>query len=187
MTELSEIPLFGFDLAVVDPPWEFELYSDKGAKKGAAAHYPTMPLAEILAIPVGNFLRGDSWVMLWVTAPQLRDGFSCLDAWGVAYCTTLIWRKVSRRGRPMMGTGYVARSMHEQVLVGKIGAPKARMAIPSIFDGFRREHSRKPDEFYDLVERFAPDAEKLDLFGRQSRPGWFVAGNEATKFDVAAE
>jgi N6-adenosine-specific RNA methylase IME4 len=72
---------------------------------------------------------------------------------------------------------------HENILIGSRGKPKMGKPFPSLFDGVAREHSRKPDEFYALAEAFAPDARRLDLFGRQSRAGWDVWGVESTKFD----
>ena len=77
--------------------------------------------------------------------------------------------------------------MEELVLIGTRGKPAKARAFPSCFDGLAREHSRKPDEFYALCERFAPDARRCDIFGRQSRPGWDVLGNEKRKFNGSAD
>lgn len=183
---------FSYDLLAVDPPWLFDLRSDKGEEKSAQAQYGCMTDEEILALPVGHLVGANSWIFLWATAPKLPLAIDCLKAWGFVYKTNLAWRKVFESGASAMGTGYVARSMHEIVLVGAIGRPARTAAIESVFetamfDGVRREHSRKPEEFYRLIdEAFAPEHyRRADVFARQSRPGWETFGNESTKFDVA--
>lgn len=182
----APLPLFGFDLLTIDPPWSFTLYSAKGESKSPQAHYECMDLAAIRALPVGQLVGADAWVFLWATAPLLPEAIDTLRGWGVVYVTRLTWRKVTRAGKVRMGPGYVARTCDETVLVGRIGRPPYARALPSIFDGVARQHSRKPEEFFKLVESFAPDARRADIFGREARPGWAVWGNEATKFGGAA-
>jgi N6-adenosine-specific RNA methylase IME4 len=176
-----------FDLIVADPPWLFELRSEKGEGKAPQAQYACMTPAQIMALPVGQLARGDCWLFLWTSAPLLDVGMETLKAWGFTYKTCLAWRKTTPAGKVRMGPGYIARTRHENILVGAIGAPARARAMDSLFDGVAREHSRKPDEFYARAEAFAPRAFKLDLFARQSRPGWATWGNEARKFDQAAE
>ncbi|MDR3488753.1 MAG: MT-A70 family methyltransferase [Bradyrhizobium sp.] len=178
-------PLYPFcaDLIVCDPPWTYDLRSSNGEAKSPQAHYKCMPNDKIGQLPVGQRAGRDAWLFLWATAPLLPRCLEVMSAWGFTYKTTLIWRKTTRSGKVRVGPGYLARTMHEQILVGSLGLPHYAHALPSIFDGLAREHSRKPEEFYERIERFAPQARKLDLFGRQSRPGWLVFGNEATKFD----
>lgn len=103
-----------------------------------------------------------------------------LDAWGFTYKTELMWRRMTPAGKVRMGPGYRARTMHEPVLVATMG----NQAFPSCFDGVAREHSRKPEEFYALVDARFSGAVKADLFSRQARPGWDGWGNEAGKFDA---
>lgn len=182
----GSLQMFGYDVAVIDPPWDFELYSEAGASKSASAHYATMTLDAIKALPVGHLCRGDLLALIW--CPEWLspgDRQSVLDAWGFVYKSTLIWRKTTPAGKVRMGTGYRVRTMHEPIMVATLGNPQHR-AFPSVFDGIAREHSRKPDEFYALVETVMPLAFRADLFSRQSRPGWDCWGNEAGKFDAAA-
>lgn len=179
---------FSFDVIVADPPWSFSLYSESGEEKSAQAHYDCMPIEEIAALPVGDLVGANSWLLLWATAPMLPQALMVMTRWGFTYKTTVAWRKVTRNKKPAMGTGYVARTMHENVLIGACGKPEYRRALPSIFDGVRRQHSRKPDEFYGLVDRFAtPWARKLDLFSRETRPGWTSWGNQSALFDAHPE
>ena len=180
---LSGLPLFEFDVVVADPPWLYALRSPKGEKKSAQRQYDCMPLADIKAMRVGEHVRDSAWLFLWATAPMLPAAINVMEAWGFTYKSRLAWRKTTRHGNVRVGPGYVVRTMHEDVLVGAIGKPCYTRALPSIFDGLAREHSRKPDEFYSLIESFAPSANRLDLFTRESRLGWTSFGNEATKFD----
>lgn len=184
--QFGSLAMFGYDLIVADPPWDFGLYSEAGQAKSAKAHYTTMSLADIMALRVGDLARGDCLLLLWCCEwmpPAARQ--DVLDAWGFAYKTTIIWRKTTRNGKVRMGPGYRARTMHEPVIVATIRNPK-HAAFPSIFDGVAREHSRKPDEFYRMVEAVAPTAARADLFSRQRRLGWVSWGNEVEKFAIQA-
>jgi N6-adenosine-specific RNA methylase IME4 len=182
----ADLPLFGLDLVIADPPWLFALRSSAGEEKSPQAQYDCMTLEAIKALPVGHLVGCDSWLLLWATAPLLPQAIEVMHAWGFQYRTRFAWRKTTARGKVRMGPGYVVRTMHEDILVGAIGQPSYARAFPSIFDGLAREHSRKPDAFYHLVERFAPAARRVDLFSRQSRPGFTSWRNEAHKFDEVA-
>ncbi|MBL8575108.1 MAG: hypothetical protein JNM13_15645 [Hyphomicrobiaceae bacterium] len=179
--------MFGYDVIVADPPWRFELRSSAGEAKSAQAHYDCIGLDRIMALPVGQLARRDCWLMLWATAPMLPQALAVMGAWGATYRSRLSWRKLTRHGKGRLGTGYIVRTLHEDVLIGAWGQPPRRRPLPSLFDGEAREHSRKPDEFYALIDQFAPATFRADLFGRQSRPGWDVWGNEARKFDAVGE
>ena len=174
-----------YDLIMIDPPWHFTLRSIKGEGKSAQAHYATMTLDDILALPVGDLAREHCWLWLWCTAPMLPKQLACLEAWGFEYVTQVAWRKVTVNGKPAMGPGYVSRSLHEPVVIAKRGEPQIGRALPSLFDGVRREHSRKPDEAYQVAERFCPVARRADVFARERRTGWDVFGDEVGKFGAA--
>jgi N6-adenosine-specific RNA methylase IME4 len=180
------LPLFGYDLLTIDVPWHFDLYSEKGEGKSAQAHYDCMPLDEIARLPVGQLVGADAWIFSWATAPLLPQAIDILEGWGFVYVSRLTWRKVTKNGKVRMGPGYVVRTCDETVLVGRIGRPRYAHALPSLFDGVARQHSRKPDEFFRMVEGFAPNARRADIFGREQRPGWTVWGNETTKFEGVA-
>jgi len=186
MWPFSPLPPLSYDVIVADPPWPFDLYSNRGKHKSAAAHYTLMSIDEIAALPVGRLAQRDCLLLLWATAPRLGDCLRVISAWGFTYKTNLAWRKTTPRGRVRMGTGYWARSMHESVLVGTIGKPGKFSAFPSLFDGVAREHSRKPEEFYVLVNKHTTGLRRADLFSRASRPGFDAWGIEAGKFDVEA-
>lgn len=175
-----------YDVIAADPPWPFDLYSNKGNQKSAAAHYRLMTLAQIKALPVRDLAQRDTMLLLWITAPQLVAGVDTMREWGFAYKTNLVWRKTTAAGKVRMGPGYWARTMHEQVLIGTLGRPAKYSAFPSLFDGIAREHSRKPEAFYALVEKHTAGARRLELFAREERVGWSSFGNEVTKFNREA-
>lgn len=175
-----------YELLVIDIPWPFDLYSDAGAKKSASAQYDVMDAQQIRALPVGQLASMDCLIYSWATAPHLPFAIECLKAWGFEYKSFMAWRKTTIGGKVRMGTGYRVRTTGEIVLVGTLGNPKQSLVPPTIFDGIAREHSRKPEEFYSLCDRIMPHARRADVFARESRDGWHVFGNEATKFDEVA-
>lgn len=187
---------------LADPPWSYKSWSDKGKdrspdglvdQKGLVErHYATMEIDQIAALPVHQLAAKDCVLFLWVTWPTLRDAMSVIDAWGFTYKTCAFdWMKAdpyrlfADDATPQMGLGKWTRSNTEPCLLATRGAPKrkdagVRMGIISP----RREHSRKPDEVHGRIQRLVPGP-YLELFGRQSRPGWKVWGDQAGKFDAA--
>ena len=180
------VPL-SYEVLSIDPPWRFRTWSETNQQKSASRHYDLMRIEEIKALPVRDLAQGDCLLLLWCTAPMLPEALDCMSAWGFKYKSNMIWRKVTINGKSKMGTGYWARSMHEQVLIGAIGKPRKFSAFPSLFDGIAREHSRKPEEYYQLVEKHTTGVRRADVFSRESRPGWDSFGNEAGKFDGQGE
>ncbi len=177
------LPPLSFDIIMIDPPWRYDRWSETNQTKGAADQYDTMDMTDILALPVGHLARGDCLLMLWACGCMLPEAVRAMSAWGFVFKSEIIWRKVYPSGKPRMGTGYRVRTMHEPILLGTIGRPHHK-PFPSIFDGIAREHSRKPDEFYDLVAGRTPGARRADLFSREDRPGWTTWGNEVGKFST---
>lgn len=177
---------FCADLIVADPPWLVEMRSENGETKAPQAHYSCLPIEAIKRFPVGQLAGSDCWLHLWTVAPLLDRAFDVMNAWGFTYVSRYSWLKTTINGKRRIGPGYIVRTFHEDVLIGRIGNPRREKPMPSVFEGLAREHSRKPDEFYALVEQFAPMARRVDLFARQSRTGWATWGNEATKFDGEA-
>jgi len=143
-----------------------------------------MPLAQIMALPVRELLKPDAIVYLWATGAMMPHALATMEAWGIAYKTSFVWRKVTPNGKVRLGTGRWAQSGHELVLLGTVGKPRCYL-MPSIFDGIAREHSRKPDEFYDKVAKKTPGLRRADLFAREKREGWDSWGDEVGKFSSA--
>jgi N6-adenosine-specific RNA methylase IME4 len=142
-----------------------------------------MMTEDIGRLPVIDLAQKDCLLLLWATAPMLTQALAVMAGWGFKYKSHMVWRKVTPKGKVRMGTGYWARTMHEPVLIGCHGKPSKFSAFPSCFDGLAREHSRKPDEFYALVEKHTRGLRRAEVFSRASRPGWETWGNEAGKFD----
>jgi N6-adenosine-specific RNA methylase IME4 len=178
------LPRGPFDLIAADPPMRFNTYSDKGAKKSPQAYYSCMPLDAIKGLPLGYIAAPDAWLLLWTSAPSLDRAFEVMTAWGFEYKSRFAWRKMTKNNKPRMGPGFLVRTLHEDILLCSRGRPGYAQAFPSLFDGLARDHSRKPDEFFRLAELFMPNARRLDMFSRESRPGWTAWGDEAGKFDT---
>jgi N6-adenosine-specific RNA methylase IME4/ParB-like chromosome segregation protein Spo0J len=164
-----------------DPPWHFKVYNEEsGVERAAGNHYPTMSLDDICALPVPNLASADAALFMWTTAPPLRESFDVLAAWGFEYKTTIVWVK------DKIGLGYFVRNQHELLLVaarGDMPSPLPANRPASVISAPRREHSRKPDEAYELIERMYPELPKIELFARQARRGWSTWGNEVPGAD----
>lgn len=171
-----------YQLIVVDPPWSFELFSERGNQKSASRHYRTMSDQEILALPVGRLAAKDCMLLLWATAPQLPLAIQAVETWGFRYKSFMVWRKITASGRVRMGTGFRVRSSAELVILATCGNPKQAFVPSTIFDGLARQHSRKPETFYDIAERMMPGVSRCDVFARQRRDGWDSFGDQADRF-----
>lgn len=173
-----------YDLIVADPPWRFDAYSERGEDKGAGAQYQCLSPEQIaVQFPVDQLAGGDCLLMLWATWPLIDRQIDCLKAWRFTLRTVMVWEKVHPSGKPAIGTGYRVRAMCEPIILAVMGEPRHK-PFPGLFKGIRREHSRKPERFYDLVDEKCPGLfRRADVFGRQTRPGYDVFGNESTKFD----
>jgi N6-adenosine-specific RNA methylase IME4 len=168
-----------------DPPWTFATYSAKGKGRSAEAHYDCMTLDEVKRLPVAEWAAADSILLLWATDPLLDKAFEVIRAWGFTYKTVgFYWVKQNRSGVGFFtGLGFWTRANPEQCLLATRGHPKRRSAdVPKLVVSPRREHSRKPDEIYDLIERLS-EGPYLELFARSSRPGWDAWGTQVGLFD----
>jgi N6-adenosine-specific RNA methylase IME4 len=165
-----------YPVILADPPWNYRLYNEKsGSSRAAAEHYPTMTMNEICALPVSNLATDAAALFLWTTAPHLQESFQALAAWGFEYKTNAVWVK------DKIGLGFFIRGQHELMLIatrGDMPSPLPANRPPSVITAPRREHSRKPDEAYEMIERMYRQLPKIELFARQARPGWEVWGNE---------
>lgn len=183
---ITDLPIFAYDVILADPPWLFEVRSEKGEGKSPQRHYKCLPTPEICALPVGHAAAGDCWLWLWATWPMLRDAHEVMDAWGFRYVTGGPWIKRGKSGKLAFGPGYILRECGEVFLLGKNGSPKTFTKDQrNIIEAPRRQHSRKPDEAYRICERlFDPKARRLDLFSRQERRGWDACGDQVGKFEA---
>ena len=172
-----------FATILADPPWRFANRTGKMAPEHRRlSRYGTMELDEILALPVAQVAARPAHLYLWVPNALVVEGLSVMRAWGFAYKTNLVWYKTRRDGGPDgRGVGFYFRNVTELLLFGVRGSLRTREAgrrQTNIIVSRKREHSRKPDEQYDIVERCSPGP-YLELFARHARAGWTPWGNEA--------
>lgn len=179
----GELRPFSYDLLMVDPPWRFDTWSDKGKKhKSPEAHYRTLSLEEICAFPVGHLAGGDAILWLWATHPMLPQQLEVIKAWGFRFVTSGVWVKRTKTGKLAFGTGYRLRSASEPFLIATNGDPKTARTVRTVIEGPVRRHSEKPIEAFAAAEQLMPNARRIELFSRTNRPGWTAWGDEAGKF-----
>jgi N6-adenosine-specific RNA methylase IME4 len=174
----SLVPL-RYRVILADPAWLFRLRSAAGEAKAPQAHYDCMPLEAIQALPVGHLAAPDSACVTWATAPMLPQAIETLQKWGFVFKTAGAWGKLSSTGEGLaFGTGYYYRSAAEFWLLGTIGQPVIRSrSIRNLILAPVQEHSRKPDQMHDDLERLF-DGPYCELFARRRRPGWDCWGNQ---------
>lgn len=175
-----------FSTILVDPPWRFANRTGKMAPEHRRLHrYRTMSVAEMAALPVAAHARRPSHLYLWVPNALLGEGLELLDAWGFTYKTNLVWYKVRADGGPDgRGVGFYFRNVTELLLFGVKGS--LRTARPgrtqvNLLATRKREHSRKPEEIYSLIEACSPGP-YLELFARQRRAGWSSWGDQVDSY-----
>jgi N6-adenosine-specific RNA methylase IME4 len=172
-----------FGTVLADPPWRFVNRTGKVAPEHRRlSRYDTLTWKQIADMPVADVMAAQSHCYLWVPNALVAEGLSVLEAWGFTYKTMLVWAKRRKDGGPDgRGVGFYFRNVTEPVLFGVRGhlrtlAPGRRQV--NMLETCKREHSRKPDELYPLIEACSPGA-YLELFARYPQPGWTAWGNEA--------
>lgn len=169
-----------------DPPWQFQNRTGKVAPEHKRLNrYPTMTIEDIKSMPIADLADEKCHLYLWVPNALLPDGLAVMKAWGFEYKTNLIWEKVRKDGYPDgRGVGFYFRNVTEILLFGIKGDNNRTLAPGrsqvNLLRSMKREHSRKPDEFVDLIEACSPGP-YLELFARGDRPGWDMWGNQATE------
>jgi N6-adenosine-specific RNA methylase IME4 len=173
-----------FSTVLADPPWQFVNRTGKVAPEHRRlSRYGTMTLDAIAALPVAGSVADTAHLYLWVPNALLPEGLAVLDAWGFRYKANIVWHKIRKDGgSDGRGVGFYFRNVTELLLFGTRGK-KARTLSPgrsqvNYLGTRKREHSRKPDEQYPLIEACSPGP-YLEMFGRGIRPGWAVWGNQA--------
>lgn len=162
-----------FNVIYADPPWRYE-YSISTSRE-IENQYPTMTLEDICSLPVASISADDSVLFLWATSPKLVEAINVIEAWGFTYRTCMVWIK------DKIGMGYYARQQHELLLIaarGNLPTPEPANRPPSVLYGERNTHSYKPEETYEVIEKMYPEFNKVELFCRNPREGWFSWGNQ---------
>lgn len=175
----------GFATVLADPPWRFANRTGKVAPEHRRLdRYSTMPLDAILSLEVKSILAPNAHLYLWVPNALLPDGLEVMKAWGFRYVSNIVWAKRRKDGGPDgRGVGFYFRNVTELLLFGVRGSMRTLAPGRSqvnMIETRKREHSRKPDEQYDLIEACSPGA-YLELFARHARPGWTAWGDESAE------
>lgn len=174
-----------FATILADPPWQFQNRTGKIAPEHRRlSRYSTMKLEDISALPISGLAEPTAHLYLWVPNALLPDGLQVMESWGFQYKSNIVWHKIRKDGgSDGRGVGFYFRNVTEILLFGTRG-PNARTLAPArsrvnMVQTQKREHSRKPDEQYDLIESCSRGA-YLELFARGEKPNWTSWGNQAT-------
>ena len=175
---------FRFATILADPPWQFVNNTGKIAPEHRRlARYGTMALEEIIGLPIEQLAQPTAHLYLWCPNAMLPEGLAVMKAWGFNYKSNIVWHKIRKDGgSDGRGVGFYFRNVTEVILFGVRGK-NARTLSPgrrqvNLLGTRKREHSRKPDEQYDLIEACSPGP-FLELFARGRRTGWTSWGNQA--------
>ena len=171
-----------FGTILIDPPWRFNNRTGKvGPEHKRLYRYKTMNFEEIAQLPVGKLSLPKSHLYLWCPNALLLEALTIMKAWGFTYKTNIVWYKVRKDGGPDgRGVGFYFRNVTELLLFGvkgKLRTLKPGRTQVNIMISRKREHSRKPEEVYDLIERCSPEP-YLELFARKRVPRWEQWGDE---------
>jgi N6-adenosine-specific RNA methylase IME4 len=176
-----------FSTILADPPWRFQNRTGKMAPEHKRlSRYGTMTFEQIQRLPVPQIATERAHLYLWVPNALLAEGLRVLEAWGFTYKTNIVWHKIRKDGGPDgRGVGFYFRNVTELVLFGVRGKD-ARTLAPgrrqvNIIKTRKREHSRKPDELYDLIEACS-HGPYLEIFARGTRKRWKTWGNQSEDY-----
>ncbi len=185
-----DFPRGQFGTIYCDPPWHYEMYSDKGYDKSPDAHYGCMSREDLLSMrdDVLFATAPDAVCFMWAVWPKINEAIEIMEHWGFKFKTGGAWHKRSSTfehgcddPKSAFGTGYIFRSASEPFLIGTVGNPEIKnKSTRNIIEEAVREHSRKPDCVYDMIEKLFNGA-YLELFSRNERAGWSCWGNEVGK------
>lgn len=177
-----------FHTILADPPWQFQNRTGKMAPEHKRLNrYSTLTLAEIKSLPVAEICKEPAHLYLWVPNALLNEGLEVMKAWGFTYKTNIVWYKIRKDGGPDgRGVGFYFRNVTEVVLFGVRGKNartlKAGRTQVNLINSRKREHSRKPDELYPIIEQCSKEP-YLELFARGERPKWVQWGNQVNGYE----
>lgn len=172
--ESPELPENKYQVIYADPPWKYSdgLMESYGSVK---YHYPQMSIEKLSELPVKDLLAKNAVLFLWVTSPLLEESFEVIKAWGFEYKASFVWDKISHN------YGHYNSVRHEFLLICTKGSclPESNELVDSVVSIKRtRKHSKKPDEFRQLIEKLYPSLKKIELFARDEVENWDSWGDE---------
>lgn len=193
MLQIPPPPFLSYGCVLVDPPWQFDNYSEAGETKNASQKYDTMPTPDIIALfdhlNLEWICAPDCVLIMWTTWSMLArgDAHQVMHGWKFKPVSGGTWLKKTKHGKDGFGMGYIFRDSCEPFLIGTRGHPDRK--AKNWRNGFQAklgEHSEKPDYLHRAVEAMYPNVAKLELFARKTRKNWTTWGNEVGKLDTAA-
>jgi len=178
-----------FSTVLADPPWQFQNKTGKVAPENKRLkRYSTLDLESIKSLPINLITNDRAHLYLWVPNALIQEGLEVMNAWGFKYKTNIIWQKIRKDGEPDgRGVGFYFRNTTEIILFGvkgkNIRTLKSGRTQVNVIKSRKREHSRKPDEQYDIIEKcsWGPF---LELFARGKRKNWTVWGDQAKFYSI---
>jgi N6-adenosine-specific RNA methylase IME4 len=181
-----------YPVIYADPPWRFQNFSQKGEGRNAIAHYDCLDVEALANLPVADYAAPDCTLLMWATDPLLPQALKIIESWGFTYKTVgFYWAKLNKAANAggfttddfFSGLGYWTRANVEQCLLATRGKPRRiSKSVRKLCVAPRREHSRKPEEIYSRIEALVAGP-YLELFARETRPGWDQWGDQAGLFD----
>lgn len=176
-----------YSVILADPATSFETHTDAGQGKSASQHYDVMSIDDICALPVWKLADPKGCLLvMWSTwaLSAVGEHIKIMSSWGFSPSSGGVWAKITRNALPCFGTGYILRDSCEPFWTAtrKRAPAGMRKTERNIIFAERREHSQKPDEMCEMIERILPGARKCELFSRGDRPGWDHWGKEKGKF-----
>lgn len=177
-----------FDVIYSDAPWSYAEVPYFKKSLAVQYQYPTLKTPELMSLDVNSLAAKNCWCFMWVVSAQLIQGLQVMESWGFKYRTiAFAWAKKTKNGKNAKTYGRCCTMQSVEIcLVGKKGAPP-RFAenVEQIIEAVRTTHSTKPTEVYGRIEQIVgPDARKVELFARQSQPGWTSIGNDIDGKDI---
>lgn len=176
-----------FKTIYADPPWRYNQAISRNGYARGGLPYPTLSTEEIIKLPVSSLCEEDAMCFLWSTNAHIHDALHVMESWGFEYKTMITWVKNN------MGLGFWFRGKTEHLLFGVKGHPRSKyhgphgamagMNFTTVFEAKKADHSRKPEYAYTIIEAISEEP-RIELFARQTRPGWFSVGNEIDGKDI---
>jgi len=173
LSKTANLPNAKYRVVYADPPWSYgNTQPDYHTEQ--RDHYPVMSIGQICEMDISGITEKDAVLFIWVTSPILEESFAVIGAWGFKYKASFVWDKIRHN------MGHYNSVRHEFLLICTKGScqPDTRVLIDSVVSEERTGHSKKPNVFYEIIEKLYPIGKKIELFSRDKREGWDAFGNE---------
>src|SRR3990167_6875241 len=176
--ETPKLPEGKYQIILADPCWPYnERQDEKNLYGNTKYHYPSLSIEEIKKLPIKELKTENAVLFLWVATHFLEESFEIIKTWGMEYKSQMIWVKNKGQG----GIGWYCWGDHEILLIATSGSFLPKKLFSSVYQSPREKHSKKPDYYYEMIEKMYPRCKYLELFARNNkkRPNWSYWGLEA--------